>query len=194
MQAPMIDRLLDKTFCLHASTLFSVSRLFIRKQTFFISPPSLACVNLPRIPHESVYILYLKGVSPMLHPGITCSYTGPGELLLFTFKIEVSIVLQINMIKLSVNKTKWTSLSPRIRAFRFWFEYSIKFRHWKVIGTFEKRTGHRSTTQISFWYCAQLSFLGAIVAGFAVVFDRSFHSLSLPILPLQSNQVKRSRR
>ena len=132
MQAPMIDRLLDKTFCLHASTLFSVSRLFIRKQPFFISPPSLACLNLPRIPHESVYILYLKGVAPMPHPGITCSYTGPGtrlskvpiingpgELLLFTFKIEVSIVLHINMIKLSVNKTKWTSLSARIRAFRF---------------------------------------------------------------------------
>ena len=68
----------------------------------------------------------------MPHPGITCSYTGPGgrlskvpiingpgELLLFTFKIEVSIVLHINMIKLSVNKTKWTSLSARIRAFRF---------------------------------------------------------------------------
>ena len=68
----------------------------------------------------------------MPHPGITCSYkgpggrlsnapiiNGPGELLLFTFKIEVSIVLQINMIKLSVNKTKWTSLSARIRAFRF---------------------------------------------------------------------------
>ena len=77
----MIDRLLDKTFCLHASTLFSVSRLFIRKQTFFISPPSLACLNLPRIPHESVYILYLKGVAPMPHPGITCSYTGPGGSL-----------------------------------------------------------------------------------------------------------------
>ena len=33
---------------------------------------------------------------------------GPGKLLLFTFKIEVSIVLQINTIKLSVNKTKRT--------------------------------------------------------------------------------------
>jgi len=66
----------------------------------------------------------------MPHPGITCSYkgpgarlskvpiiNGPGKLLLFTFKTEVSIVLQINMIKLSVNKTKWTGLSARIRAF-----------------------------------------------------------------------------
>ena len=81
MQEHMIDRLLDKTFCLHASTLFSVSRLFIRKQPFFISPPSLACINLPRIPHESENILYLKGVAPMPHPGITCSYTGPGARL-----------------------------------------------------------------------------------------------------------------
>ena len=42
---------------------------------------------------------------------------GPGRLLLFTFKIEVSIVLQINMIKLFVNKTKRTGLSARSRAF-----------------------------------------------------------------------------
>ena len=42
---------------------------------------------------------------------------GPGKLLLFTFKIEVSIVLQINMIKLFVNKTKRTGLSARSRAF-----------------------------------------------------------------------------
>ena len=42
---------------------------------------------------------------------------GPGKLLLFTFKIEVSMVLQINMIKLSVNKTKRTGLSARNRAF-----------------------------------------------------------------------------
>ena len=42
---------------------------------------------------------------------------GPGKLLLFTFKIEVSILLQINMIKLSVNKTKRTGLSARSCAF-----------------------------------------------------------------------------
>ena len=42
---------------------------------------------------------------------------GPGKLLLFTFKIEVSIVLQINMINLSVNITKRTGLSARTRAF-----------------------------------------------------------------------------
>ena len=42
---------------------------------------------------------------------------GPGRLLLFTFKIEVSVVLQINMIKLSVNKTKRTGLSARSCAF-----------------------------------------------------------------------------
>ena len=42
---------------------------------------------------------------------------GPGKLLLFTFKIEVSIVLQINSIKLSVNKTKRTGLSAISRAF-----------------------------------------------------------------------------
>ena len=136
----MINRLLDKTFCLHASTLFSVSQLFIRKQPFFISPPSLACLNLPRIPHESVYILYLKGVAPMPHPGITCSYTGPGarlskvpiingpgELLLFTFKIEVSIVLQINMIKLSVNKTKWTSFNCQLESALLDFDLNIQF-------------------------------------------------------------------
>ena len=165
---PMIDRLLDKTFCLHASTLFSVSRLFIRKQTF-ISPPSLACLILPRIPHESIYILYLKGVAPMPHPGITCSYTGPGarlskvpiingpgELLLFTFKIEVSIVLQINMIKLSVNKTKWTSLSARtrgIRAFRFDLNIQFNFGIEKLSGLSrnERATGplHKSPIDIA---------------------------------------------
>ena len=42
---------------------------------------------------------------------------GPGKLLLFTLKIEVSIVLQINMINLSVNITKRTGLSARTRAF-----------------------------------------------------------------------------
>ena len=39
------------------------------------------------------------------------------KLLLFTIQIEVLVVLQINMIKLSVNKTKWPGLSDRTRAF-----------------------------------------------------------------------------
>ena len=40
---------------------------------------------------------------------------GPGKLSLFTLKIEVSIVLH-NMIKLSVNETKWSSLLARTLA------------------------------------------------------------------------------
>ena len=33
---------------------------------------------------------------------------GPKKLLLFTFKVEILLVLQITMIKLSVNKTNWS--------------------------------------------------------------------------------------
>ena len=35
---------------------------------------------------------------------------GPGKLSPFTLKIEVSIVLHLTLIKLSVNETKWSSL------------------------------------------------------------------------------------
>ena len=42
---------------------------------------------------------------------------GPGKLSPFTLKIEVSIVLHLlNMIKLSVNETKWSCLLARTRA------------------------------------------------------------------------------
>ena len=42
---------------------------------------------------------------------------GPGKLSPFSLKIEVSIVLHAcNMIKLSVNETKWSSLLARTRA------------------------------------------------------------------------------
>ena len=47
---------------------------------------------------------------------------GPGKLLLFTFKIEVSILLQINMIKL---KELVCQLDPALLFFTFWFEYII---------------------------------------------------------------------
>ena len=40
---------------------------------------------------------------------------GLGKLLPFTLKTEVSIVC-INMIKLSVDETKWSSLPARTRA------------------------------------------------------------------------------
>ena len=42
--------------------------------------------------------------------------TGREKLLLFTFKIEVTSFAD-NMIKLSNNKTKWTGLLTRTRAF-----------------------------------------------------------------------------
>ena len=54
---------------------------------------------------------------------------GPVKLLLFTCKIEVSNQLSFasNMIKLSVNETKWSILLARTRAliFLFRFEYLI---------------------------------------------------------------------
>ena len=49
-----------------------------------------------------VMIIYASGARFSKIPILN----GPGKLLLFTFKVEVSIVLQINMIKLSVNRTK----------------------------------------------------------------------------------------
>ena len=42
---------------------------------------------------------------------------GPVKLLLFSCKIEVSIVLHLtNLIKLSVNETKWSSLLAGTRS------------------------------------------------------------------------------
>ena len=61
------------------------------------------------------------------------------KLLLFTIQIEVLVVLQINMIKLSVNKTKWPGLSDRTRAFILQILINIKFRARKVTRTFENR-------------------------------------------------------
>ena len=48
---------------------------------------------------------------------------GPGKLLLFTLKIEVSIVLQINMIKLSVNKTKQKELVCQLETELLFFTF-----------------------------------------------------------------------
>ena len=51
---------------------------------------------------------------------------GPGKLSPFTSKIEVSIVLHLtcqNMIKLSANETKWSSLLARTRALILIFRF-----------------------------------------------------------------------
>jgi len=40
----------------------------------------------------------------------------PGKLFPFTLNIEVSTVLHLNKIKLSVNETKWSSLLARTGA------------------------------------------------------------------------------
>ena len=65
---------------------------------------------------------------------------GPVKLLLFAWKIEVSIVLHSYMIKLSVNETKWSILLARTRALILFISIPIfDFGPKKVIGTFKKR-------------------------------------------------------
>ena len=64
---------------------------------------------------------------------------GPAKLLLFTWKIEVSIVLHSYMIKLSVNETKWSILLARSLALILFVSVWIfDFGPKKVIGTFKK--------------------------------------------------------
>ena len=70
---------------------------------------------------------------------------GPSKLSPFTLKIEVFNSFASNVIKLSVNETKWSSLlnCQDPCSYSFYFDLNIWFRARKVIGTFEKRApGH----------------------------------------------------
>ena len=88
----------------------------------------------------------------------TCSKvfqrTSPGKLLLFTWKIKVSAVAQIViMIKLIVDKTKWTGLFPRLCGFILWINESfIWFWAPKVSGTFRHCHGGWADTTTTFRY------------------------------------------
>ena len=64
---------------------------------------------------------------------------GPVKLLLFTWKIEVSIVLHSYMIKLSVNETKWSILLGQDpRSYSFYFDLNIWFRAQKSYRDFQE--------------------------------------------------------
>ena len=67
---------------------------------------------------QRYYLRILLSVILLLNITVFLDFESTGnKLLLFTIQIEVLVVLQINMIKLSVNKTKWPGLSDRTRAF-----------------------------------------------------------------------------
>ena len=64
---------------------------------------------------------------------------GPVKLLLFTWKIEVSIALHSYMIKLSVNETKWSILLGQDpRSYSFYFDLNIWFRAQKSYRDFQE--------------------------------------------------------
>ena len=64
---------------------------------------------------------------------------GPVKLLLFTWKIEVSIVLHSYMIKPSVNETKWSILLGQDpRSYSFYFDLNIWFRAQKSYRDFQE--------------------------------------------------------
>ena len=80
---------------------------------------------------------------------------GAVKLLLFTWKIEVSIVLHSYMIKLPVNETKWSILLARTRVLILFISIWIfDFGPKKVIGTFKKRAPGPH-------YCARLMRFGS---------------------------------
>ena len=67
---------------------------------------------------QRYYLRILLSVILLLNITVFLDFESTGnKLLLFTIQIEVLVVLQINMVKLSVNKTKWPGLSVRTRAF-----------------------------------------------------------------------------
>lgn len=88
----------------------------------------------------------------------TCSKvfqrTRPGKLMLFTWKIKVSAVAQIViMIKLIVDKTKWTGLFSRLCGFILWMNESfIWFWASKVSVTFRHGHGGWADTTTTFRY------------------------------------------
>ena len=92
---------------------------------------------------EKVYPTNWMG-DTCLDPGARFSkfpiINGPVKLLLFTWKIKVSIVLHSYMIELSVSETKWSILLARTRALILFISIWIfDFGPKKVIRIFEKR-------------------------------------------------------
>ena len=83
----------------------------------------------------------------------------PSKLLLFTSKIEVSIVLHLNMIKLLVNETKWSSLLARTRALILYIRFENLISGAKRQG---HPKGHPTTVvcKLSLWksnHCLEFS-------------------------------------
>ena len=83
-------------------TLFFITFMSLRNRT----AESVCETNLTELLLASFSVILLLNITVFWDP----FFNLPGKLLLFTFQLEVLIVLQINMVKLSVNKTKWPVL------------------------------------------------------------------------------------